>query len=95
MLYLSKSLQQAVDEFSKLPGIGKQSAQRIVFYLLKIPSDEVGELAKAIVDVTERAIYCSTCYNIAESDPCALCSNSTRDHLGLVQIVTETCFSSE
>jgi len=79
MLYLSKSLQQAVEQFSKLPGIGKKSAQRIVFYLLKTPADEVGELAKAIVDVKEKAIYCSTCYNITESDPCTICSNSNRD----------------
>ncbi len=79
MGYLSKTLERAIDELSRLPGIGKKSAQRIVFYLLKLPTDEVRSLAKAIVDVKEKARYCSICFNITEEDPCPICTSNNRD----------------
>lgn len=78
-VYLSNSLQRAVEELSKLPGIGKKSAQRLVFYLLKIPRDEVISLAKSLVDVKDKASYCSICFNITEKNPCIICTNSKRD----------------
>jgi len=77
--YLSNSMQRAVEELSKLPGIGKKSAQRLVFFLLKLPRDEVISLAKSIVDVKDKASYCSVCFNITESNPCSICSNERRD----------------
>jgi len=77
--YLSNSMQRAVEELSKLPGIGKKSAQRLVFFLLKIPRDEVISLAKALVDVKDNASYCSICFNITETNPCSICSDSKRD----------------
>jgi recombination protein RecR len=77
--FLSQSLQHAVDELSKLPGIGKKSAQRLVFYLLKLPRAEVIALAQALMNVKEKAIYCSTCFNITDTDPCAICSDPRRD----------------
>ncbi len=77
--YLSTSMQRAVDELSKLPGIGKKSAQRLVFYLLKIPREEVIALAKSLVDVKDKASYCSVCFNITETNPCAICTSDQRD----------------
>lgn len=77
--YLSTSMQRAVDELSKLPGIGKKSAQRLVFYLLKIPREEVIALAKSLVDVKDKASYCSVCFNITETNPCAICTDEQRD----------------
>lgn len=77
--YLSTSMQRAIDELSKLPGIGKKSAQRLVFYLLKLPREEVVALAKSLVDVKDKAAYCSVCYNITETSPCPICSNDQRD----------------
>ncbi|MBC8183320.1 recombination protein RecR [candidate division KSB1 bacterium] len=72
-------MHRAVEELSKLPGIGKKSAQRLVFYLLKIPREEVVELSQALIDVKDKAAYCSKCFNITESDPCAICANMGRD----------------
>jgi len=79
-VYLSNSMQRAVEELSKLPGIGKKSAQRLVFYLLKIPRDEVISLAQSLVNVKDKASYCSMCFNITETDPCTICTSSKRDH---------------
>jgi recombination protein RecR len=77
--YLSNSMHRAVEELSKLPGIGKKSAQRLVFYMLKIPREEVAELSRALIDVKDKATYCSKCFNITESNPCAICTNLGRD----------------
>lgn len=77
--YFSNSMQRAVDELSKLPGIGKKSAQRLVFFLLKIPREEVETLAQALINVKDSATYCSVCFNITDSDPCSICSNTKRD----------------
>ncbi|MDZ7265199.1 MAG: recombination mediator RecR [candidate division KSB1 bacterium] len=79
LAFLSQSLQQAVDELAKLPGIGKKSAQRLVFFLLKLPRAEVVALAQALINVKEKAVYCSTCFNITDTDPCAICSDPRRD----------------
>ncbi len=77
--YLSNSMQRAVEELSKLPGIGKKSAQRLVFYLLKLPRDEVIALSKSLVDVKDKASYCSVCFTITETNPCSICVNDKRD----------------
>lgn len=68
-----------IDEFTKLPGIGPKSAQRLTFFLLRQPSELARGLAEAIVDVKERIILCSQCYNITETDPCAICADAGRD----------------
>src|ERR687888_1239909 len=62
-----------IDEFNKLPGIGPKTAQRLTFYLLRMPSDQARALAEAIVDVKERVGFCSVCFNMTEEDPCWLC----------------------
>ena len=86
--YLSNSLQRAVEELSKLPGIGKKSAQRLVFFLLKLPRDEVIALAKSLVDVKDKSSYCSVCFNITETNPCSICTNDKRDR-SLICVVEE------
>ena len=68
------------DEFNKLPGIGPKTAQRLTYYLVRMPEEDARALAEAIVAVKERIIFCSRCYNITETDPCAICANPTRDH---------------
>jgi len=62
-----------IEEFNKLPGIGPKTAQRLTFYLLRMPAEEARGLAEAIVEVKERIGFCSTCFNITESDPCCVC----------------------
>lgn len=77
--YFSESIQLAVDQLSKLPGIGKKSAQRIVFFLLKIPKQNVVDLAKSLIDIKDKSKFCSICFNITETDPCPICSSNRRD----------------
>lgn len=79
MSYFAESVQKAVDELSKLPGIGKKSAQRLVFYLMKLPKTEVESLTDALIEIKDKATYCSICFNITEEDPCPICSNNNRD----------------
>jgi len=68
-----------VQEFSKLPGIGPKSAQRITFYLLRSPEEKARSLAEALVTLKQRVNLCSTCFNVTESDPCPICRNPQRD----------------
>jgi len=62
-----------------LPGVGVKTAQRLTFFVLRSPTDQARRLAEAIMRVKESIIYCSRCFNITETDPCAICSNPGRD----------------
>ena len=68
-----------VEQFHKLPGIGPKMAQRLTFYLVRMPEEEARSLAEAILGVKERTVLCSQCYNITEADPCDLCGDLARD----------------
>ncbi len=68
-----------VDEFHKLPGIGPKTAQRLTYYLIRMPEEQARELADAILAVKARLVLCSLCYNITETDPCDICRNPARD----------------
>ena len=89
MQYFSESLQRAIEELSKLPGIGKKSAQRLVFFLVKLPKNEVIALAKSLVDIKDKAKFCSICFNITENDPCSICSSNHRNK-SIICVVEET-----
>ena len=77
---LPASLQELVDQFKKLPGIGGKSAQRLAFHVLRTPREDAERLCQAIRDVKDRVTYCNTCNNITDVDPCALCADGGRDH---------------
>jgi recombination protein RecR len=79
MSVLPKSIQNLISEFSKLPGIGPKSAQRLTFYLLKRPNLDVETFARTLADLQKDIVYCSTCFNMAESDPCKICADSRRN----------------
>lgn len=64
-----------------MPGIGPKTAQRLAFYILRIPGEDAARLAEAIRQVKERVRYCSICSNIAEEDPCRICRDPGRDRL--------------
>ncbi len=68
-----------VQEFSKLPGIGPKSAQRIVFNLLRAPEEKSRALAEALLSLKQRVNLCSMCFNVTETDPCPICRNPERD----------------
>jgi recombination protein RecR len=68
-----------VEEFHKLPGIGPKTAQRLTYYLVRMPEEQARSLAEAILAVKDRIVLCSRCYNITESDPCTICVDPGRD----------------
>jgi len=80
MNYSSKLLEQAVEEFAKLPGIGKKTALRLVLNLLNREVDDVTRFATAITSLREEIRFCKKCHNISDIEICQLCSNPSRDN---------------
>jgi recombination protein RecR len=76
----SQLLEQAVDEFAKLPGVGKRTALRYVLYLLKQDKSELMKWSNTIARLSEDIKYCSVCFAISEDPICTICSNPARDH---------------
>jgi recombination protein RecR len=77
-----------IDEFSRLPGIGPKTASRLTFYLLRHPAEQTLALAEALRELHEKVRFCSQCFNIAESDPCLVCSDEQRDR-SIICVVEE------
>jgi recombination protein RecR len=82
------AIEDLVAELAKLPGIGRKTAQRLTFHLLKQPADAAERLAEAIRQVRTRVIECATCGNLGDEDPCAICRDPRRDAT-LVCVVEE------
>jgi recombination protein RecR len=72
-------LARLIEEFYRLPGIGPKSAQRLAYYLLRMPAADARSLAEAIVEVKDKVTLCSICQNVTEIDPCRICTDSARD----------------
>jgi recombination protein RecR len=85
---IPKSVQKLIDEFGRLPGIGPKSAQRLTFYLLRGAKERTESLGRAILDLKENIQICSECSNLAESNPCLICSDPKRDH-SIIMVVEE------
>jgi recombination protein RecR len=79
MSELAPPVAALIEEFSKLPGVGVKTAQRLTFFLLRSPADQSRRLAEAIMRMKESIVYCSRCYNITDIDPCQICSNPARE----------------
>ncbi|MBF0555175.1 MAG: recombination protein RecR [Nitrospirae bacterium] len=69
-----------INELCRLPGIGRRTAQKLAFFILNMPKDDALSIAKAIVSVKERAGFCSSCFNVTESELCPICSDTSRDN---------------
>ena len=82
------SIEKLIEEFSKFPGIGKKTAQRMAFFVLKQRKEEAEALAQSILDVKSKVSYCSVCFNITEHDPCSICKGEKRDR-SIVCVVEE------
>ena len=80
LITTAEPIARLIEELNKLPGIGPKSAQRLTYYLLRAPANEVGALADAIRNLKEKLTLCSSCLNITDSDPCAICRDEERDH---------------
>ena len=76
----AEPIARLIEEFSKLPGIGPKSAQRLTYYLLRSSAGEVAALADAITNLKDKLVLCSVCLNITDSDPCTICRDEERDH---------------
>ena len=79
MSTIPDSIHRLIEEFSRFPGIGKKTAQRMVFHLLKSSNDHSVELAQAVMDMKTKIRFCSICNGITEEDPCRICTNPKRD----------------
>ncbi len=83
---MTDPISRLIRELAKLPGVGEKTASRLAFHILRAPADYARDLAQALVEVKEKIRLCSTCMNLTEQDPCALCSDARRD-AGLVAVV--------
>jgi recombination protein RecR len=72
-------IENLITQLTKLPGIGRKSAQRLAFFILTMSPDDAKGIASAIINVKDKARFCSTCFNITDTDPCNICSNPSRD----------------
>lgn len=88
MTHTSEAVEALVEQLSKLPTIGRKTAQRLAAYILKMPREEVVEIAKALVGAKDRVKTCQVCFNVADSSPCSICASARRDR-SVVCVVEE------
>jgi recombination protein RecR len=88
MQLISETLERAIEEFAKLPGMGRKSAQRIAMHLLKKEESDVMRLAQTLVDLKKSTTFCSVCFTVTDQDPCPICSNPKRE-TGTVCVVED------
>lgn len=75
----AEPIERLINELTKLPGIGRKTAARLAFHILRIPKKEAQELARGIIDVKEKIQLCSVCFDLTDRDPCRICSDSMRN----------------
>lgn len=80
MRILPRAISRVIESFEKLPGIGPKTAQRLAFYLLHLPQEELEHFAGTLQSLKVATVLCSVCKNVAETDPCTICADSHRDH---------------
>lgn len=80
MEYFAAPLQNLIEEFEKLPGIGSKTAQRLAFYVLNQPKEKAEKFANAIVEAKKSLCYCKECQNLSDREVCNICDNPARDH---------------
>ena len=76
---IAKPIQALIEAFSKLPGVGPKSAQRLTYYLLHVPQAQLDEFSQSLERLKKDTVLCSVCKNVNETDPCSICSDGTRD----------------
>ena len=88
MKFFAPSVEHLIDEFARLPGVGRKSAQRLAFYILNQPQETAQQLADAILEAKKSVFTCSICQNLTDSEICPICANPTRDH-SVICVVTD------
>lgn len=76
---IPKAIQNTIESFEKLPGVGPKTAQRLTFYLLHVPQYELDKFASSLTNLKSSTLICSNCFTVGESDPCEICTDSERD----------------
>ncbi len=79
MSYLPRPVKNLIEAFQRLPGIGSKTAARLTFYLLDHPQKDIEDFAQSLVNLKKQTVTCSNCFNIADLDPCQICSDPERD----------------
>lgn len=79
-MIIPKAIQNLIESFEKLPGVGPKTAQRLTFYLLHVPQGELDKFANSLQSLKKDTILCSKCFMIDETSPCSICSDSNRDN---------------
>jgi len=87
-MFQPESLTRLIEQLQRLPGIGRKSAQRLAYHVLKTPRDHADRLCEAIRDVKDRVTYCSACNNVTDVDPCPICTDDVRNRR-LICVVEE------
>ena len=88
MDYYSNQISRLIEEFSRLPGIGSKSAQRLAFHIINMPTDQVEGLAQSIVEARKNIRYCEVCCTLTDRDVCPICSNPDRDKKTIMVVET-------
>ncbi|MBM6949382.1 recombination mediator RecR [Mordavella massiliensis] len=88
MDYYSSQISRLIEQFSRLPGIGPKSAQRLAFHLISMPADQVHELAQTIVEARDHIRYCRECCTLTDQEVCPICANPARDHRTIMVVET-------
>jgi recombination protein RecR len=87
---LAEPIERVIHELNRLPTIGRKTAQRLAFHLLKLPKQEVRALAEAITDLRERIQFCKDCFNVADDELCPICANPKRERTTLCVVEEPT-----
>lgn len=85
---IARPIAALIESFQKLPGVGPKSAQRLTYYLLHVPQTQLDDFAESVLRLKKDTVLCSICKNVAETDPCPICSDSSRDK-SLVMVVEQ------
>ena len=76
---LPRAVQNLIEKFEKLPGVGPKSAQRLVFYLLHNPDHEIADFAEKLTALKKNTVLCDVCHNVSETNPCSICDDQSRE----------------
>lgn len=85
---LPKSIQNLIESFERLPGIGPKTSQRLTFYLLSVPQSELDKFSESVRDLKLKTKSCSVCKNVDETDPCSICDDPKRDRSKILVVET-------
>ncbi len=85
---IARPIATLIEAFSKLPGVGPKSAQRLTYYLLHVPQIQLDEFGEALARLKKDTVLCSVCKNVSETDPCPICADNARDH-SIIMVVEQ------